>query len=606
MILMMKRIKSARNHYWFISVAVFFALAWAGSALAFTSGENRVFFVDASYDISGRAQVRATLRQVGDHALFYAADDWWSGLSAADAETANTAILNLSNEFDKIIYPRLTQVFGSEWSPGIDNELRVTILITRINKGTGGYFNSIDEYPKAQLANSNEREMVYLNSSYITLPLAKDFLAHEFQHMINFYQKEKLRNSVEDIWLNEARSEYASSLLGYDSPYEGSNLERRVRDFLRYSTDPLAEWQNEPADYGAVNLFMHYLVSRYGEQILTKMMKTDAVGIASIDQALAASGFTERFNDVFTNWIIADYVNDCQLGQGQKYCYLNPLLTYARFHVWPQTSNLLTVAEGAEFIFSDSIKDWSGRWYEILPRGSGLNLITKIQSAGNSNFQAALVIFNRDGGKSIRLLKFDANQFAANVVSDFGNQVAGAVLILSNQTKTSSFTANDPSYQFSYDAKITSTSQLPAASPPPSVPLPTVEPSPAPLPAPQIVNPNFPDGSLIRVKGEIKVYIINGVYKRWLQSPQILAAYPHLLSQNIIEATQAQADYYKDAWLIRAQGDYKVYEINGDLTKHWLNMSAEQFAASGRKWEMVYIVNARERDLYKTGAEVLR
>jgi len=604
MTVMTIRTKNIANRYWLILAVVFFVLALAGSASAFTLGENHIFFVDTSYDISGQTQVRATLRQVGDHALFYTADDWWSSLSATDAETANAAILNLSNEFDKTIYPRLTRVFGSEWSPGIDNELRITILITQINKSTGGYFNSIDEYPQAQITNSNEREMIYLNSTYITSSLVKSFLAHEFQHMINFYQKEKLRNSVEDIWLNEARSEYASSLLGYDNPYDGSNLERRVRDFLRYSTDPLAEWQNEPADYGAVNLFMHYLVSRYGEQILTKMTQTDVVGIVSIDQALAASGFAERFKDIFTNWTVANYVNDCQLGQGQKYCYLDPLLTYAKLHVRPRISNLLSVNEGTELVFSDAIKDWSGRWYEILPQGSGLNLIIKVQGFDNSNLQAALVIFNQDGSKIIQSFNFNAIQSAANIISDFGNQISGAVLILSNQAKTFGFTASDPSYQFSYDAKITSDSQLPSASPLPLPPVPS--PAATPLPAPQIVNPNFPDGSLIRVKGDVRVYIINGVYKRWLQSPQILAAYPHLFGQSIIEVTQAQADYYKDAWLVRAAGDYKVYEINGDGTKHWLNMSADQFTNSGRLWSMIYIVNAREKDLYKTGAEVMK
>lgn len=575
---------------------------WCQPALAFKLGENQVFSVDASYDINDRAQIKATLRQVGDHALYYAADDWWLSLGPVEAENANAAILNLSDEFDKTIYPRLTQVFGSEWSPGIDNDLRITILITKIKKGTGGYFNSIDEYSKAQIVSSNEREMIYLNSAYLSSVSAKSFLAHEFQHMINFYQKEKLRNSLEDIWLNEARSEYASSLCGYDSPYEGSNLERRVRDFLRYPTDSLTEWQNESADYAAVNLFMQYLVSRYGEQILTKMMKTEIVGIDSINQALASAGFSERFRDIFNNWTIANFVNDCQLGEGQRYCYLNSRLTYEYFHLRPQMSNLLAVREGVNFSFADSLKDWSGRWYEILPLGSGLNLMVNFQGASATNFQAILLIFNIDGSKNIRFLKLDSAQAAGAIVPDFGNQVSGVVLVLFSQTKQSGFSANEPTYQFSYNVKITSAIKLPAASPLPPAPSPTA----APSPAPPIINPNFSDGSLIRAQGDTKVFIINGAYKRWLQSPQILAAYPHLVGQKIIEAKQEQADYYKDAWLIRTEGDYKVYEINGDGTKHWLNMSAEQFSESGRKWEMVYVVNRAERDLYKMGAEVLR
>ena len=65
-------------------------------------------------------------------------------------------------------------------------------------------------------------------------------------------------------------------------------------------------------------------------------------------------------------------------------------------------------------------------------------------------------------------------------------------------------------------------------------------------------------------------------------------------------------DVFEDAWLVRADGDYKVYEVNGDGTKHWLNISAEQFEASGRKWEMISIINKKERDFYITGVDVMK
>lgn len=583
-------------------VVGFFAVGffWYQPALAFSLGENQVFSVDPSYDLSGRLQIPATLRQVGDHALFYTADDWWSGLGPAERESANAAILNLVSEFDRTIYPRLTQVYGSEWSPGIDNNLRLTILITAIKKGTGGYFNSADEYLKSQIPSSNEREMIYLNSSYLTSPSARIFLAHEFQHMINFYQKEKLRNSVEDIWLNEARSEYAATLCGYDNVYAGSNLERRVKDFLRVPTDSLTEWQDEAADYGAANLFMQYLVGRYGEPVLTRMMKSEMVGIASIDQALAAGGFAERFKDVFANWLITNYVNDCQLGEGQKYCYLNSNLAYNTFHLRPQTSNLLLVREGTEFSFSDAVKDWSGHWYEILPSGAGLNLAVNFQGGNNSNFQAVLVVFGLDGTKTLRWLSLGSTKTASSLIQNFGNQVASVILIIFNQTKQANFSISDPNYQFSYVAKITSANQLVA---PTSSPAPISQNSSN---ASNVTSPNFPDGSLVRAKGDSRVFIIKDHYRRWLQTPQILLVYPHLGWQNIIEVTSEQLNWYQEAWLIRADGDTRVYEINGDSTKHWLNMSAEAFVSSGRSWEMVYTVNVREKDIYRTGAEVLR
>jgi hypothetical protein len=422
--------------------------------------------------------------------------------------------------------------------------------------------------------------------------------------MINFYQKEKLRGVVEEVWLNEGRSEYTSTLCGYDNLYEGSNLEKRVADFLRNPADSLTEWENQPADYGVVNLFMQYFVGRYGEQILTKMMKSETSSIESINRALSELGFFERFSDVFANWLIASFINDCQLGEGQKYCYLNRFLTYERLHVNPIISNILSVKEGAKFSFSDSVEDWTGRWYDISPLGSGFNLLLKFKGGAGSNFYVPVIIFNKDGRKTIRYLKFDNLYNASDIILNFGNQVDKVVLIPFNRTKTAGFLVNETLFPFSFSAEITSASQIPSVSESPSVISPT--PSPAPPTTPSAVKPNYNDGSLIRAKDDFKVFIVKGKYKRWIQSPQILAAYPHLGWQNVIEITSGEHDWYQSAWLIRAEGDYKVYEINSDGTKHWLNMSAEWFVNSGRSWDMVYVVNSRERDLYKTGENVLR
>ena len=52
---------------------------------------------------------------------------------------------------------------------------------------------------------------------------------------------------------------------------------------------------------------------------------------------------------------------------------------------------------------------------------------------------------------------------------------------------------------------------------------------------------------------------------------------------------------YQQAWMIRADGDKKVYEVDENGVKKWLNITAEQFSASGRLWEAVYIVNNFER-----------
>jgi len=587
-----------------IAGAAFFSCLTASSAQAFSPGETKIFNVDSTYDLASRSQLSATLRYVGDQAIFYLDDAWWKVLSPVDLANNKEAISSLLLEFDRTIYPRLTQVYGSEWKPGIDNEPRLKILISPMKKITGGYFNSADEYLRTQLPQSNESEIIYLNSTYLTTSSMKVFLAHEFAHMINFYQKDKLRNVSEDIWLNEARAEYAATLCGYDRIYSGSNLERRVADFLRAPTDSLTEWINQPADYGAANLFMQYFVARYGEAVLTRSIQSDGVGIVSLDAALTALGFVDHFEDIFVNWVVANYINDCQFGAGQKFCYLNPWLDANRLHVNPLAKNFLTVKEGTEFSFADAIKDWSGHWYEILPLGEGWNLKLNFQGLTAGNFQVPMIIFYKNSNKEFRFLKLNGGQTGQDLILNFGNGVAKVALMVVSRMKQSGFSANDASQTFSYTASITASSSLPAL--PEITPSPTATPSAEPgknLPAARNV---YPDGSLLRASGQSKVYIISGDYKRWIQSPQIFNAYSHFSWQNIIEVSQAELNSYQEAWLVRAAGDSRVYEINGDGTKHWLNMSAEQFLQSGRKWEMVYIVNKTERDWYRTGADVLK
>lgn len=586
--------KKERILFWTGSLLLvcFFGLLGAAQASA-ALPEKTVFQVDPSFDVSGRTEVSATLLLVGERSVFYVADDWWRGANTGVGQ----AIEALRAEFDRKIYPTLTRVYGSEWNPGIDDDPRVFVLITKLKTGAGGYFNSADEYPKSQSPSSNEREMLYLNGTYINSPQMKSYFAHEFQHMINFYQKNKLRGVNEDVWLNEALSEYAPTLCGYDDVYAGSNLERRVMEFLRNPSDPMTEWVNEAEDYSSVNLFMQYFVGRYGQMILTKIVQSNLTGITGIDQALADLGFQERFADIFTNWTIANLINNCQVGEGQRYCYLQPNLSYARLHVSPSVSHSLESVEGAVYDFSGSIKGWTGYWYEVLPQSAGLNLLINFSGSQNSSFRVILAITDFQGKTEVRFLDLNARQEGTELVNDFGSKIKSVILIPVDSSKISGFSGNDPFYSFSYSIKTTSARTIPS----PDATLTPVTPTEPSGPA---VNPNLPDGSLIRAAGDYKVYIVKGKYKRWIQTAKIFSLYPHLDWQSVIEVTSQQRDYYQDAWLVRADGDYKVYEVNGDLTKHWLNITADQFAQSGRLWDMVYVVNKNERDLYIAGAEV--
>ncbi len=311
----------------FITSLILFSVIAIGVS-AQTVGEQRNFYVDPTYDLSRREEISAILKKIGQGAYFYIDNQWWEALNYQEKQGVEQALQSLDLEFYQKIYPILTTNFGFERKPGIDNDNRITILIHSMREEAGGYFNSGDEYPKLQNPRSNEREMVYLNANYINSSLVKSFLAHEFIHLITFNQKENAYNMTEETWLNEARAEYVPTLLGYDSEYEGTNLQRRVRIFLESPSDSLTEWQNKKADYGVVNIFIQYLVEQYGIEILTSSLKLKKTGINSLNEVLQAKGFKENFSQIFTDWTITILVNNCSLGE--RYCYKNPNLKNAK------------------------------------------------------------------------------------------------------------------------------------------------------------------------------------------------------------------------------------------------------------------------------------
>lgn len=625
-------------------------------------GERVTFKVDSNYDIANRERITANLRLISNYAYFYVEDNYWDSLKNTKKDLFLSAIEELATEFDTVIYPTERSVFGSEWNPGVDNDKRITILITPLVDNAGGYFNTFDGYPVLQAPRSNEREMVYLNTTVIQDPNAKAFLAHEFQHLITFYQKTVLYNLEDDVWLNEARSEYAPTLCGYNDTYTGSYLADKVGVFLDIPTDSLTEWHNNNVDYSAVNLFIHYLVGQFGKEILTKMILNNKVGIESINAALAESNHQETFSDVFSNWIIADNLNNCNLADGQ-YCYKNSQLTYERLHVDYSASysgfpNLIVSR-------SSTVKDWSPRWYRfrqntVVPTDRD-TLKLEFKGLGDTaDFHVPYIITDQNNQTTIQSIAL-IDKRGTIYVPNFTSLNKSVVIAPFNQYKKNGFNYNvDPMTTFTFTASsineehIAINSILPAYGSTNGgfnitingaklssankilfgqstiINFNIVNDGTITFTAPAYesgkinvsladsdgntamlingftyVGGNYPNGSLLRAKGDYKVYIINNGYKRWVQHSTIFNMYGHLRWENIIDVSLEELNQYQDAWLIRANGDKRVYEVDANGIKHWLNMTAEQFLVSGCKWDMVYAVNNFERDFYKTGVNLL-
>ena len=276
--------------------------------------------------------------------------------------------------------------------------------------------------------------------------MAKSSLAHEFTHLITFNQKEKKYGVEEEIWLNEARAEYASTLVGYDDVYDGSNLERRVKKFLEEPSDSLTEWQGNSEDYGALNLFTQYLVEQYGIEILADSLKSKEVGIKSLNEALEENDFDIDFSQIFTDWTIAVSANDCSLGE--KYCYTNENLKSLR--IIPSI-NFLPLKGKSTLGVSQTTKNWSGNWFKFI---GGKDGTLKIEFIGNPEnlFKVPYFSKNISGEYSLNFFQLDEYQRGEILVSGFGTDISSVTIIPTIQSKVSGFSDQELAFPFFWEA----------------------------------------------------------------------------------------------------------------------------------------------------------
>ncbi|HYK99221.1 MAG TPA: hypothetical protein VEU77_12595, partial [Candidatus Acidoferrales bacterium] len=167
-----------------------------------------------TYDFQAKKNlhITATLRIITDHAK------WW----VQDDITVDTSALRQNaNAFETQVYPTDRGLYGSEWSPGIDGDPRINIMVARIPGAAAGYFNSSDELPLWVNEFSAQREMVYINSlaARAGTPYLTDILSHEFCHMIEFG-----RNKRSSIWFNEGHAQLCEQANGFGSPHAQSFL----------------------------------------------------------------------------------------------------------------------------------------------------------------------------------------------------------------------------------------------------------------------------------------------------------------------------------------------------------------------------------------------
>ncbi|GIT17324.1 MAG: hypothetical protein CM1200mP39_01300 [Dehalococcoidia bacterium] len=107
---------------------------------------------------------------------------------------------------------------------------------------------------------------------------------------------------AKDSWVNEGLSEISAEIAGFDRS--------GISTFMLNPSTSLIEFDTSPANYGAANLFFAFLATHYGgTKILSAVSQNKKDGMDSIDSVLADLGFDATGQDVYANWLIANYLN---------------------------------------------------------------------------------------------------------------------------------------------------------------------------------------------------------------------------------------------------------------------------------------------------------
>ncbi len=261
------------------------------------------------YDFQAKRNVRvsAILRVVTASAKFWVQSD-----VAVDEQ----ALARSAQTFQDRIYPTDRRIFGEEWSPGIDADPRINVIVARIPGAAAGYFSSADEFPRWVNEFSAEREMIYMNvlGTRIGTDSFNSVLAHEFCHMIQFNRRTRT-----SIWFNEGQAQLCERANGFSLGFETL--------FLRDPDTQLDAWteldEGAAQHYGASYLFLEYLRARTGGGygFINTLMAKAVDTTADIDTALRAAGHPP-FEEIFADWVAANvYAGMGLAGLDAKYLY---------------------------------------------------------------------------------------------------------------------------------------------------------------------------------------------------------------------------------------------------------------------------------------------
>lgn len=301
-----------------------------------------------TYDFAAKKPTRitATLRLISDHAKWWVQDDVQFDLVQLGASATT---------FETKTYPTNRRSYGEEWTPGVDSDPHINVLLARIPGSAAGYFNSSDELPLWVNEFSAEREMVYINSIGSGMrPGSSTFnsvVAHEFCHMIQYGRQKR-----SSVWFNEGQAQLCEQDNGFPVSH--------TQTFLSLPDTQLNDWpelDQSQAHYGLAYLFLEFARQQAGGNDLINAFMAKGIDTpADLDAVLRARG-QRGLEELFADFAAANAF----IGASAEARYSYPSGLAARTPAGPTDQDRVTLGN----TLSSSTHEYAVRYVE-LPRAA--------------------------------------------------------------------------------------------------------------------------------------------------------------------------------------------------------------------------------------------
>lgn len=298
---------------------------------------------DASYD-PVNTTLRAQENLTGGKVLkIWVADDMWDAVGGVDLKIDQAKIDLVVSKFATVtdIYAKVQTLAGLEWGaqPYVDLIDPATSEIHIVYADLGdpgswgllGYFWAVNNFKTTSYAYSNEALVFFMDAPTYGEDTDNDgtwegtqdlgpvkllgTLAHEFQHMIHFYQKDVLRNVSSETWFNEMISMSVEDILSEDiggigtGPSQGDGS--RLSNYVKTPICNITVWSSSSSgdcnvydSYATSFSLGGYLMRHYGgTSIMTNFVQSTATSLEDgLTYVLAQEGAGIDWKEALRRW----------------------------------------------------------------------------------------------------------------------------------------------------------------------------------------------------------------------------------------------------------------------------------------------------------------